>query len=111
MKTEPASQARDLRKAQTPAEQTLWYRLRGRQLNGRKWRRQQVIEPYIVDFFCAEVRLVVEVDGDVHAFQEERDIRRQAYLESQGLKVVRFTNNDVMKNLEGVLTRLWELTQ
>ena len=106
----PASSERMLRKTQTRAEAVLWQRLRSRQLNGRKWRRQQPIDNFIVDFFCAELRLVVEVDGDVHAFQEERDKARQVYLESQGLNVMRFTNDDVLTNLEGVLARLWELS-
>ncbi len=68
------------------------------------------MDQYVVDFFCPELRLVVEVDGDVHAFTEGRDAAREAYLKGQGLQVARFTNDDVLKNLEGVLTRLWELS-
>jgi len=106
---QPIGYAKELRITQTPAESRLWSRIRDRQLNGRKWRRQQVIDNYIVDFYCPELRLVVEVDGDVHVFQEERDKMRQAYLENLGLRVIRFTNNDVMDNLEGVLTALWDM--
>ena len=105
-----SGRARALRRTQTTAESVLWRHLRNRQLNGRKWRRQQPIDQYVVDFFCAELRLVVEVDGDVHAFTERRDAAREAYLKGQGLQVARFTNDDVLKNLEGVLTRLWELS-
>ncbi len=103
------AQARTLRRQATRAEQIIWQHLRARQMNGRKWRRQEPIGPYIVDFFCAELKLVVEVDGDVHAGREDRDAARQAALESVGLKLVRFTNNDVIETLDGVLTVLWNL--
>ena len=106
---QPIERAKELRIAQTPAESKLWSNIRDRQLNGRKWRGQQVIDYYIVDFYCSELRLVVEIDGDVHVFQEEKDKIRQAYLENLGLRVIRFTNNDVMDNLEGVLTVLWDM--
>ncbi|HUV04992.1 MAG TPA: endonuclease domain-containing protein [Armatimonadota bacterium] len=104
------NRARRLRRAPTTAEKILWRHLRNERLNERKWRRQQPIDQYIVDFFCPELRLVVELDGGIHAFQERRDEARQAYLEAQGLKIVRFTNEDVLGNLEGVLTTLWHLT-
>lgn len=111
MSKNPTQLSRKLRRDQTPAERIVWSKLRGRQINGRKWRRQQPIDQYVVDFLCPELKLIVEIDGDVHAFQETRDEKRQAYLETQGFRVVRFTNNDIIKNLDGVLAVIWELCQ
>ena len=88
----------------------MWRRLRSRQLNGTKWRRQQQIGPYIVDFFCPDLRLVVEIDGDVHAERSDKDTERQGFLEAAGFQVVRFVNDDVFGNLDGVLEVLWRLT-
>jgi very-short-patch-repair endonuclease len=102
--------ARNLRATSTTAEQVLWQQLRARQLNDRKWRRQQAIGPYVVDFFCRELYLIVEVDGDVHDGREERDRVRQEYLESFGHRVIRFTNDDVFRNLDGVLEVLHSAT-
>ncbi len=99
--------ARELRVSQTPAEQTLWRCLRRRELGARKWRRQHPVGPYIVDFYCAELRLVVELDGNIHVGREEHDSTRQRQLEMHGLKVIRFTNVDLRENLEGVLETLW----
>jgi very-short-patch-repair endonuclease len=101
--------ARQLRRDQTDAERLLWQRLRSRQLSGFKFRRQVPMGPYIVDFLCREVRLVVEVDGGQH--NEERDAERTAMLERAGLRVVRFWNNEVLENLEGVLVRLAEMLE
>ena len=94
--------ARDLRKEITPAEQKLWAALRARQLGGFKFRRQHPLGPFIVDFFCNKVKLVIKLDGDTHAEQEEYDSERTEWLESHGLKVIRFTNHDVHSNLDGV---------
>lgn len=94
--------ARRLRGNQTDAERKLWFHLRFRQLGGYKFRRQQIIGRYIVDFVCCEKRLVVEVDGGQHALQEERDAHRTAWLGSQGFRVVRFWNNDVLCHVEAV---------
>ena len=74
-----------------------------------KWRRQFPIGHYVVDFYCPQIRLIIEIDGDVHAFQEEKDATRQSYLESQKIRVLRFTNDEVLKNLDGVLHTIWEL--
>ena len=95
--------ARDLRTHQTDAEQLLWRHLRSRLFMGTKFRRQQVIRPYIVDFVCFEQRLILELDGGQHAENMECDIRRTAFLGSQGFRVVRFWNNEVLSNMEGVL--------
>lgn len=72
-------QSRELRKTLTPAEKALWNKIRDHRLNDRKFRRQHPVGPYIVDFCCAELSLIIELDGDVHAFHEAGDARRQAY--------------------------------
>lgn len=95
--------ARELRSRQTDAECLLWSRLRNRQLAGFKFRRQCVIEPYIVDFVCLEAKLVVELDGGQHQAQAEYDHVRLQYLTARGFEVSRFWNNEVLSNTEGVL--------
>lgn len=84
----------------------LWSKLKNNQINNRKFRRQHGIGNYIVDFFCPEIKLVIEVDGADHFFDEKSekyDFERQKYLEKQGLKVIRFTNAEIRDNLNGVL--------
>jgi very-short-patch-repair endonuclease len=95
--------ARGLRQRQTPAEQRLWLHLRGGQLDGRRFRRQQPIGPYIADFYCAAAKLVVEVDGPIHERQVEYDRERDAYLAAHDLRVLRFTNQAVLYDLDTVL--------
>ncbi|MBX9813615.1 MAG: hypothetical protein A4S12_06120 [Proteobacteria bacterium SG_bin5] len=95
--------ARANRKAPTPAEQKLWFALRAKRFEALKFRRQKVIGPYIVDFAARAPMLVIEIDGDSHATQERYDAERTRYLEEQGYQVIRFTNAQVMENLEGVL--------
>jgi very-short-patch-repair endonuclease len=95
--------ARELRQPQTLAEQKLWAFLRGERLAGYKFRRQHPIGPFIVDFYCASCKLVVEVDGDSHAGQVEYDAQRTDWLEAQGYRVVRFTNQDVYAHTLEVL--------
>jgi very-short-patch-repair endonuclease len=94
--------ARRMRKNPTPAEAKLWRVLRGKQL-GVKFRRQQPIDRHIVDFCCFTCDLIVEVDGDVHAFQVEQDRHRQAELEALGYTVLRFTNEQVLKEFDAVV--------
>jgi very-short-patch-repair endonuclease len=91
-----------LRKSTTKPEQILWSILRGRQLAGLKFRRQHPIEPYVVDFYCAEAKLVVELDGKSHDDREEYDRIRQQFLANLGLTVFRVTNDDVLTNIDGV---------
>ena len=98
--------ARELRRDQTPAERELWARLRGKQLCGLKFRRQHPIGRCIVDFCCVASKLVIEVDGDSHAFQEEYDSARTAYLEERGYRVIRFTNQQVHRQLDDVLAEV-----
>ena len=94
--------SKELRANQTDAEKKLWAILRNRNLNNLKFRRQHPIGKFIVDFFCMEKMLVIEIDGDSHANQEMYDAMRTEWLEAQGCKVIRFTNEDVHKRLETV---------
>ncbi len=97
------TRARTNRKNPTPAETTIWQKLlRNRQFHGYKFLRQKPIGPYIADFYCAELKLVVEIDGDSHAEQEAYDAERSAYLARQGICVLRYTNIDVSQQLEGI---------
>ncbi|MCC7367603.1 MAG: endonuclease domain-containing protein [Chloroflexi bacterium] len=95
--------ARELRREATPSEALLWTHLRGRTLDGARFRRQQPIGPFVVDFFCAEVGLVIEVDGGVHEQQREYDEARQAQLEGAGYTVMRIVATDVLGDIAGVL--------
>ena len=95
--------ARKLRRNSTPAEALLWRRLRARQLDGIKFRRQQLIGNFIVDFVCFEKRIVIELDGGQHAITKSRDNDMDRWLADQGFVIMRFWNNDVFENLDGVL--------
>jgi very-short-patch-repair endonuclease len=94
---------RQLRENLTEAERRIWYRLRDRRLYGLKFRRQVPIGPFIVDFASREHSLVVEIDGGQHSAFAKTDDRRTAWLERHGWRVIRFWNNDVMDNTDGVL--------
>ena len=100
--------SRRLRRNATLAEQRLWYRLRSRSLCGTKFVRQEPIGPYIVDFVCRERRLVIEVDGGQHS-ECERDAIRDGWLRDHGYQVLRFWNNDVIENTDGVLEAIVEV--
>ena len=95
--------ARKLRRGITDAERLLWFRLRGRQLNSRKFVRQFPIGSAVADFACRSAKLVIELDGSQHALAGEADAERTRTIEAHGYTVIRFWNNDVMENLEGVL--------
>lgn len=95
--------ARNLRKKQTDAEKLLWKHLRARQLEGLKFRRQHTIGRYVVDFVCLEKTLVIELDGGQHAVKRKKDNDRDEWLRGEGFRVMRFWNNDVLTNIEGVL--------
>jgi very-short-patch-repair endonuclease len=97
--------ARVLRRAQTEAERRLWRRLRARGLNGFKFVRQEAIGPYFADFACREAKLVVEVDGATHSTDDEirGDQRRAAFLHAQGYRIARFANDEIYRNLDGVM--------
>ena len=98
--------ARRLRRNAADAERELWSRPRNRQLADAKFRRQASIGRYIVDFVCFEAKPVVELDGGQHASRTEKDIERTAWLEDEGYRVVRFWNNEVLQNVEGVLAEI-----
>ncbi len=103
--------ARELRRPQTPAEARLWKVLRNRQLSGYKFRRQHTIGRFIVDFYCAEASLVVEIDGDSHAEQIEYDANRTAWLAEQGYRVLRFTNRDIHRQFAVVTEEILKACQ
>jgi very-short-patch-repair endonuclease len=96
--------AKELRKNMTPAEGVLWERLRRRRLAGIKFRRQHPIGACIVDFYCAEARLAIEVDGGIHRQQVNADASRSQKLEEHGYRVLRFTNQQIKANLENILS-------
>jgi very-short-patch-repair endonuclease len=98
--------ARAFRKEPTASEAILWGALRARRLAGRKFRRQQPIGPFVVDFFCAEERLIVEVDGPIHHKQQEADAQRQSLIESLGLRFVRLPAVTVETDLDTALQRI-----
>ncbi|GAB2179704.1 endonuclease domain-containing protein [Dongia sp. agr-C8] len=96
------TRARELRKNQTDAERRMWMLLRDRRLEHLKFKRQEPIGPFFVDLVCLQKRLIIELDGGQHN-ENSTDDQRTAWLESQNFKVIRFWNNDVLKNPEGVL--------
>lgn len=100
--------AKKLRTRLTDCERLMWSQLRNRGLAGLKFRRQHPCPPYVLDFYCAELRLVVELDGGQHYDDRgiEMDRLRTDYLQRQGLEVLRFSNLDVLQNLDGVLTQI-----
>jgi very-short-patch-repair endonuclease len=102
--------ARELRKKHTAAESFLWQLLRNRQLHGCKFRRQHQFGDYIADFYCHEAGLVIECDGSVHESNEQwnHDQNRDAYLMAQGLKVMRFSNKQILEDTETVLDQIAE---
>ena len=96
------SRARDLRRNRTHAEDRLWQELRGRRLAGAKFLRQYPIGAFIADFACRSLRLAIELDGGQHS-DSERDRRRTRIIEAHGYRVIRFWNNEVLENMDGVL--------
>jgi len=98
--------SRQLRKDQTDAERALWKLLRNRQLQSHKFRRQHPFPPYILDFYCVEKKLVIELDGGHHLEQEVYDKQRTEFLEAHGLTVLRFWNNEILMQPENVLDKI-----
>jgi very-short-patch-repair endonuclease len=103
--------AKTMRSNATDAESLMWQLLRAKRFMNLKFRRQHVIAPYIVDFFCHELGLVIELDGGQHNTDDGRayDFERTKLLEALGFRVVRYWNNDVLKNTESVLDNLWNI--
>jgi very-short-patch-repair endonuclease len=95
--------AREMRAKPTAFEDALWEQLRDRRLSDMKFRRQHAIERFVVDFYCGAARIVIEVDGHIHDYTREQDRTRQEFLEQQGLRVLRFTNDEVRTNIAEVL--------
>lgn len=100
------TKAKTLRTNQTEAEQLLWYHLRAHRFMGLKFKRQKPMGRYIVDFVCMERRLIIELDGGQHTEQVTYDQHRDAWLRSHGYTILRFWNNEVMQQLEGVLEQI-----
>jgi very-short-patch-repair endonuclease len=98
--------ARKLRKRLTDAERRIWSRLRLRQLNGVKFRRQAPVGPYVVDFVCFDRKLVIEVDGGQHAVMTPQERERTAWLESEGFHIIRVWNNNALQNTDGVVEHI-----
>ena len=96
--------AKQMRREMTEPEKRLWYQLRAKRFAGTKFRRQNVVGKYIADFYSRGAMLVIEVDGDSHGFTHDYDVIREDYLRRLGFTVIRFTNYEVMTNMEGVLT-------
>jgi len=103
------SRAKSMRSEMTEPETRLWLQLRAARFSGVKFRRQKVIGSYIADFAANNPKLVIELDGDTHGTSQSNDANRTRFLESKGYTVLRFLNNDVMENMEGVLLRLEEV--
>lgn len=103
--------AKSMRRELTEPEKRLWYQLRAKRFEGIKFRKHKVVGRYIPDFSANDPKLIVELDGDSHADSAEYDARRTAFLEREGYRVVRFTNADVMGNMDGVLVRLGEVVR
>ncbi|GGX11775.1 endonuclease domain-containing protein [Undibacterium macrobrachii] len=95
--------AREMRKNMPDAEQLLWYLLRNRRLAGAKFRRQHLVGRYILDFYCVEKKLAIELDGGQHSEQQTYDRQRGIYLKQQGIEVLRFWNNQMLSETESVL--------
>jgi very-short-patch-repair endonuclease len=100
--------AKELRREMTPAEKILWKQVKANKLNGLHFRRQQIVHGYFADFYCHQHELIVELDGGIHRFQKEYDAEREEYLISLGFRIIRFTNDEITKNLKGVLQKIVE---
>jgi very-short-patch-repair endonuclease len=101
--------ARELRRHMSPAEKILWRELRGRRFEGFRFRRQHPLGEYVLDFYCADAKLALEIDGESHLDQSRSDARRTKWIESQGIRVERFWNTHKFDELETVKDRIWQL--
>jgi very-short-patch-repair endonuclease len=100
--------AREFRRNHTDTERFLWHYLRNRHLMNLKFRRQEPIGNFIADFLCYEKKLIIEVDGGQHSFEQEYDRKRAEWIEKQGFEILRFWDNEVLENMEGVIYRILE---
>lgn len=103
---ELVKRAKELRKSSTPAERRLWKYISRKQLHGVDFDRQKPIDRYIVDFYCKQLKLAIEIDGQSHDFKAEYDLKRQQVLESFSITVIRFSETEVLKDLETVLSEI-----
>ena len=112
-KSSERSKRRQLRKQMPKAEAAIWPRLRGGQILGRRFRRQYSVGPYVIDFYCPSLKMAVEIDGDSHFNEEAQgyDQVREAFIGSFGIKFIRFTNEEVYRNLDGVFESIVEFAQ
>ena len=92
----------------TPAEKILWKKIKANRLNGLHFRRQQIVYGYFTDFYCHQHELIVEVDGGIHEFQKEYDAEREEYLIGPGFRMIRFANEEIERDLKGVLQKIVE---
>ena len=97
------ARAKELRRNMTPSEKILWEKLRHNRLNGIQFRRQQIIDSYIVDFYCHAKALILEVDGDIHDLQQDYDKERDGYLSARGFRILRISNTEVDEDRLAVL--------
>lgn len=104
-------QSRRLRREQTQSEYKLWQELRSRRLGNYKFRRQHIIANYIVDFYCAEVKLIVEIEGKIHIKQQDEDLKRKEELVSWGYKLIRFRNREIEENIDLVKEKILRACQ
>ena len=103
------ARAKELSRNQTPAEMKLWTHLRAHRVGDIHFRRQHAIGSYIVDFAAPRKKLIIELDGSQHLEQQEYDEERSAFLESKGYRILRFWNNEVMSDINSVLTEIWNI--
>ena len=108
---ENKDQRKSLRNHMTSAEVVLWQYLRGRKLGGYKFRRQQGIGPFILDFYCQEINLCVEVDGNSHDHKYQYDEQRSLFLMKQGIKVIRFSNDQIFANIDWVIKEILRIAE
>lgn len=104
--SEMRERVKELRRAMTPEEMILWKQLRTNKFNGLHFRRQQIIDGYIADFYCHACALIVEVDGGIHEAQVDYDAERDAHLAARGFRILRVTNEEINRNLSLVLRKI-----
>ena len=100
--------AKQLRREMTPAERILWKEVKANKLNGLHFRRQQIVHGYFADFYCHQHELIIEVDGQIHELQQKHDAKREEYLNGLGFRIIRFTNDEITRNLQDVLRKISE---
>ena len=108
IKSDKLERAKELRRQMTPAEKILWEHLRANRLHGLHFRRQQIIDGFIVDFYCHAASLVIEIDGKIHEQQIEYDLERDKFLTARGLRLLRIKNEEVTDKIDQVLMRIYQ---